>query len=151
MYAFISTKRDIDRSNASNIAAVIRSVVTALTTANFNKSSLNASVIDISKSAVLDNKTPNWSYQTSNVDGETLGSGTVSGADNSWTIANGSKTVTFTITDTSMDGYGEYGIGVTSTTSPVSYPLLPGADLIFVMGAGNVITIQPAVGLTTSV
>lgn len=148
MYIKISTKRDIDRNDATKTAEVIREIIKAFTTPNFAASSLNSSVVNTATSSIIDNKNPGWSLIGSSKDGVNLGSGTSFGLGDTWTISKGGKQVTFEISDSSSGGYGNFAIDVSSTTNPIPAPVFPGNDLFFVTGAGTGITVSGKPGFS---
>jgi hypothetical protein len=151
MYIKISTKRDINRNDATKTAEVIREIIKAFTIPNFSSANLNSAVVNPVNSAIFDNKTPGWTLIGSSKEGVNLGSGSNFELGDTWTISKGSKQLTFEIADSSSGGFGNFAIEVSSNTSAVSAPLIPGCDLSFVTGAGSNVTISGKPGLTHSI
>jgi hypothetical protein len=87
---------NIETCSAMDVAGMIRDLVKAVTTPNFDKSMLNT--YSPTLSVVLDTNYDGWTFTGSTRDGNDLGSTAGQGAiGDTWDISKGGKTVRFTI------------------------------------------------------
>lgn len=96
--AFPSASFNPDNYSAEDVANMIRELVRAVTTPNFDKATLNPAVYNPTASVVLEGNYDNWVFVGSTRDGNTLGSGAgQSGIGDAWTISKGMKSIEFSI------------------------------------------------------
>jgi hypothetical protein len=96
--AYPSASFNPDNYSAEDVANMIRELVRAITTPNFDKATLNPSVYDPTTSSILDGNYDNWVFVGSTRDGNTLGSGAgQSGIGDAWTVSKGTKSIKFSI------------------------------------------------------
>ena len=151
MYAKISTKRDINRNDATKVVDVIRDIVKVLTVAGMNASQLNGATTNTAASSIIDNQNPGWAFSTSTKDGSTLGSGSSFAVGDTWTVTKGSKSMVFTLADTTPSGFGDFGIEVHSSTNTSPVGLFPGNDIVVVTGEGSDVVFGTKAGILYSV
>ena len=96
--AIPSTSFEAENYSIEDVANQIRELIKAITTPNFDKTTLNPAVYNPSASAVLDNNYNGWTFSTSTRDAATLGSGAgLSRVGDIWVVAKGSKNIEFSI------------------------------------------------------
>ena len=151
MFAKLSIKRDIDRNNVDKVASVIRDVVKVLSVPGLAANQLNSDVVNVGTSSVIDNQSPGWTFATSTKDGSSLGSGSGFAIGDSWTLTKGSKQIVISLSDSSADGFGQFGIAVQSSEHPDPVGLFPGNDIIVLTGVGNNVTFGAKAGVAYNV
>jgi hypothetical protein len=146
MYIKISTKRDFDSTDANKVGELVRNMVSALTTANFNKNSLNSALVDVANSSITDNGNPGWALLTT-----TKATGDVVTGDY-WAVGKGSKTVKIEIIKAeTTPGDGKHGVAVSSSTHPATFEMYPGNDFVLVSGVGSSLIVSGKPGTVAAV
>ena len=131
--------------SAEDVANMIRELVRAITTPNFNKATLNPSVYDPVASAVLDGSYDNWVFVGSTRDGNTLGSGAgQSSVGDAWTVSKGMKTVEFSVIHRTSLGEN-IRIAVAKNNGPHEYWLNPVNDATIHTGNNDTLVVAECI------